>query len=135
MARSRQCMEFLGDVITSAVEGGTGYWAQVSQYQYTIDGSVCVCVGKRDGREPRAILHELKENDPDPGTYEEAGHVVTPDVVWLGIKRVISDECKTRADLRETIRDAARELDAGMIDAEAADVIVQAALFGEVRYG
>lgn len=122
---------FLGDIITGAVEGGTGYWAQVSQYQYEYDGDISVNVGQRVGNEPRAVLHQI---DDETG-YEARGLIVTLDVVQLGIDRISDGTAGVNTKLRNDITFADAENDGGDIDAEAADVIVQAGLFGEVRYG
>jgi hypothetical protein len=127
---------FLSDIITTAVEGGTGYWAQVSQYQYVDDMEtppvVRICVGRREGDETRAVLHPLRDDDSG---YEQEGKVITPDVIATGISRIVSGEVEVRSDLKRWITEGARDNEGGMIDAEAADVIVQAGIFGEVIYG
>lgn len=130
--RSDERAEFLGDIITTAVEGGTGYWAQVSQYQYALDGRIRACVGERVGDEPRAVLHQLAE---DESGYVEAGQIVTLDVIARGLSLLASGEVGVRSDLKALIGQASHENDAGMIDADAADVIVQAGLLGEIVYG
>ena len=71
--RSKERAEFLADIITCAVEGGTGYWAQVSQYQWINsfeDGRVMVVCGERQGDEARATLHEM--NDDETATRTRA---------------------------------------------------------------
>lgn len=131
-ARSTARREFLGDVITGAVEGGTGYWAQVSQYQYEMDGEVRVCVGRRHGDDPRAVLHPLRDDETG---YEEEGKELTLDVVEAGIARIADPTFKINSTLRGAILAASATNDAGEIDAEGADYIVQAGLLGEVVYG
>jgi hypothetical protein len=149
MARSKERTEFLGDIIVTAVEGGTGYWAQVSQYQYVdtigrhswVDGElvntppedpVSVVVGRREGDETRARLHEM--NDAEDG-YREEGLDLDLDAVARGIGRITRGEVGINSRLRNEITMASRENDAGYIDADGADVIVQAGLLGEIRYG
>lgn len=141
MKRSDERKEFLADVITTAVEGGTGYWAQVSQYQWvdtygylTEEGQdrVHVSVGERNGDEPRATLHEL---DDDESGYKPEGLELTLDVVARGIGRIQRGEVSLSDWYRDRILAASRENDAGQIDAGDADTIVQAGLLGEVRYG
>ena len=153
MKRTKEREQFLGDIITTAVEGGTGYWAQVSQYQWIDDFStdetergVVACVGKRVGDEPRAVLHEL--NDEGYG-YREEGLVLDLDAVARGLRGLIDyyekawakrvAEGRTqRTGLSDAIRLlklADRENDAGYIDADYADTIAQMALLGEIRYG
>lgn len=130
--RTTERAQFLGDIISCAVEGGTGYWAQVSQYQYEIDGRICVNVGKRQGDKPQAILHRLKD---DESGYEDDGLLVTLDTIQLGIDRITDGAVGVRSSLRNDITFADAENDAGEIDAGAADVIVQAGLLGEVKFG
>lgn len=132
MTRSPERTEFLSDIITTAVEGGTGYWAQVSQYQYVMDGEVCVCVGKRVGDGARAVLHPLLEDDSG---YEVEGHEITPNVIAKGLGIVGTAGFGLNRDTRAAILLGNRENDAGEIDADGADAIVQAAIFGEVVYG
>lgn len=132
-ARSAERAEFLEGVVTTAVEGGTGYWAQVSQYQYVgSDGEVVVYTGEQVGEGTRAVLHELKA---DESGYEAEGLTLDADAVAKGIGKITRGEVGVRADLKALIAQASRESDAGDIDAEGADVIAQAALLGEVRYG
>ena len=134
--RSDARTEFLGDIIVTAVEGGTGYWAQVSQYQYDetlLDPKgVRVIVGERQGDATQATLHEL--NDDESG-YRDEGLELTLDAVARGIGRIKSGEIGVNSRLRKEILIGDRENDAGNIDADGADVIVQAGLLGEIRYG
>lgn len=123
---------FLGDIITTAVEGGTGYWAQVSQYQYEYDGEIRVCVGERQGDEPRATLHEL--NDDENG-YKAEGLELTVDAVASGIGKILRGEAVVSEGLKRRLAEASRENDGCEIDAGDADCIAQAALLGEVVYG
>ena len=121
MARSAERTGFLGDIITTAVEGGTGYWAQVSQYTHT----------DVDGRGTRATLHEL---DDDEG-YREEGLELTIEGVATALGQIRRGEIGINGRLRECIALGDRENDGGEIDADAADVITQIALLGEIRYG
>jgi hypothetical protein len=129
MARSAERTEFLGDIITTAVEGGTGYWAQCSQYQYEYDGEICVCVGTRSGDEPTATLHELKDDDSG---YEDEGLVLTLDNVAAAFKEII--ETTTNDRWRKTLVEANRTNDAGDLDSGDCDAIAQVALLGEQVY-
>ena len=104
--RSPERLEFLADILSTAVEGGVNYWCEVSGYRWDDAGTARALLTRRGGDR-----HEL-----------------TPDVIARGLGRVLAEE--GFADIREANRDN----DAGMIDAEGADVIVQAALFGEVVY-
>ena len=132
MAKSTERLEFLGDIITTAVEGGTGYWAQVSQYQYLYDGKLTVYTGGQVGDGTRAVLHELNE---DEDGYSDEALVLDQAAVARGLGRITRGEVGINTRLRETIQVANAENDAGYLDADDADVIAQAALLGEIRYG
>lgn len=137
-ARTEEREQFLADIITGAVEGGTSYWAQVSQYQwvdtfgYYEVGKVMVVAGKQQGNEARATLHEL--NDDETG-YKAEGLDLTLDAVATGIGRIVRGDVKIADFLRKQVAEASRENDAGNIDADLADCIAQAALLGDVIYG
>jgi hypothetical protein len=131
-AKTAERLEFLGDIITTAVEGGTGYWAQVSQYQYELFGKLTVYTGEQVGDGARAVLHEM--NDDETG-YREEALVLDTDAVARGIGRIERGEVAINAGIRKAILEASRENDAGQLDAGDADCIAQAALLGELRYG
>lgn len=131
--RTAEREEFLSDIITTAVEGGTGYWAQVSQYQYVMDGELHVYTGpKIEGGGTRATLHEL--NDDETG-YKDEPLVVTIDTIAAGIGKIERRDVQVHSWFHERILKASRANDAGQIDADDADIIVQVALLGEIRYG
>jgi hypothetical protein len=134
--RSEQRAEFLGDIITTALEGGTGYWAQVSQYQYVSDGELRVCVGTAKtgagAGEACATLHEL--NDAGDG-YKEQGLELTLDAVAAAIGKITSGQVSVGGMTVQAVVAASRENDADEIDADYADTIAQVALLGEVVYG
>jgi hypothetical protein len=135
-SRSEARTEFLGDIITAAVEGGTGYWAQVSQYQWVDDldpgKPVRVSVGERVGDGARAVLHPLNE---DESGYEETGHVIDVEKIAMGLATIEREIHCCNERLRKRILRANRENDAGLIDADDADVIVQIAIFDQIVYG
>jgi hypothetical protein len=131
-ARSAERLEFLGDVITTALEGGIGYWSQCSQYQYLYDGELKACVGDLVGAEPRAVVHELRD---DGEGYKRTELVITPNVIARGIDRILAGGAGVASSTEDAIRYAEREHDAGEIDASHADAIVQVALFGKLVYG
>jgi hypothetical protein len=110
--------EFLSDIITTAIEGGTGYWAQVSGYHWSDDEPATT----------RATLHDMEDG---------ATFALTIEDIARGLAIVVDErgEFRLNDELRASIVLADNENDGGYIDADCADVIVQAALFGEVRYG
>jgi hypothetical protein len=124
--------QFLADVITTAVEGGVGYWSQCSQYQWTDpsmeSGRLRVVVGEgRPDEGTRATIEDMEDDNRE--------HHITPSVIQNGIGKIKSGKVGVNKQIRTWIAEGDAENDAGMIDADCADVIVQAGLFGEVRYG
>lgn len=119
--RSAAREQFLADVIVCAVEGGTGYWAQVSAYRHS-DGPAATF----------AVLHEMSEDGDD---YSEQGARLDLDAVARGIGRLQRGEVKVNGELLGSILAANATNDACEIDADGADVIAQAALLGDVIYG
>lgn len=105
---------FLKDVLITAVEGGTGYWARVSCY-FPDAG--------------RVALHEFD----DDGITET--HKVTLGTIETGIKRICADRELVNRTIREDciIDSAENQMVRG--DADTADCIVQVGLFGKVIYG
>lgn len=117
MTRSHERALFLQDVLITAVEGGTGYWASVSDYHWDDDAPDTA----------RATLHDMEEDDRE--------HRVTIDTIASGVRRIVHGEVQLNLTLRTAITYGSLHNDAGDIDADCADAIVQAALFGEVVYG
>lgn len=119
--------QFLADIIVGAVEGGTGYWALVSEYKHDTPENT------------RATLHE---EDADGGLtgrgdnhYSSFPLMLTPSQVALALERIRQGGIEINEALRLNIMAAEDENNAGRIDAEDADVIAQIALFGEIVYG
>jgi hypothetical protein len=108
--------QYLDDILTTAVEGGIGYWSVGRKYVWSDDGPASV---------------EIKQDDEDDDTW----HLVDRSAIRKGIAMVLSGEAKVHESYAQTLRRAERELDAGEIDGELADIIVQAAILGEVVYG
>lgn len=117
MSRTHERNLFLQDVLITAVEGGTGYWAACSGYFWDDDSP----------EDARVTLH--------PEDVQDENHLVTVETIAKGIALIRTNTVLLNSTLRKWIVEADRENDAGMIDADGADVIVQAALFGEIIYG
>lgn len=110
--------EDIDDIMAGALEGGITYWCckaevveddyygEYASEQISRGGSLC-----------------LYDNETDEK------YVLTLDKFLKGIRLAIKDGYRN-----DWFSDDAR-LDCGMIDGEAADIIVQMALFGEVVYG
>lgn len=101
------------DILTTAIEGGIGYWAQAGKALRDDDGS-WVC----------AVLWPAYDPDFDarPICYSD---------VLDAIDSIVAGNHEMNGTIQKTI--ATR--DPGAIDAECADVIVQIAMFGEITYG
>lgn len=106
--------QLLFDIMTTAVEGGINYWA----YSLSVSREANLDV----------FAFSCKAN----GVYSRLD--VDASKVLTGIQRVLSPGFSVRRDIREALTLSLAENDASNIDAEAADVIIQAALFGEITY-
>lgn len=109
--------QFLKDIVTTAVEGAAiQYWCNVNRY----DPDLCVAW--------------IKEDD-DTGDQDTHWHKLNANMIAKGISRIKREDIKMRRDILSAILVADKTNDAGEIDIEAADVIIQAAMFGEIVYG
>jgi hypothetical protein len=106
---------FLRDVFTTAIEGGVNYWARVTEYRWT----------ETDPANVYAVLVETEVYDQEPQT-----HRVTLANVAKGISIILG-----QPQLRPGLVGNIMALDAGEIDSDDADVILQLGLLGEVTYG
>lgn len=143
--RSAERESFLALIITTALEGGIGYWSQATEYRWyypDIAGGTADPAPNGGGNAFARIIETEANVDPEEcPTWD-----ITPDVVATGLRRIAStqDIRYLNATDRKTIRycdrhnttapddgpDWARD-----IDSDLADVIVQVALLGEVVYG
>ena len=116
---------FLDDIIITAVEGGINYWALVTKYKHPEGGPASV------------IIHETT---PSTSGKPVVVKPITRLEIEAAIARIldlsVSDETLgLHASRRDLIRQASAHNDAGNIDADEADNIMQIAVFGEVVYG
>jgi hypothetical protein len=102
-------------VVVAAVEGGINYWAQVRGYHW-----------HDETNEARVQVRDAYDDD-------KTWHQVDQDKVWEGMQKVLQPAFEVRDDIRSNIYLATVGRDDGL-DAEAADVIFQAILFGEIKY-
>jgi hypothetical protein len=112
--------EFLDDVIVTAIEGGIGYWSVCHSYKWKDQPAVTAVIQEWDEWEDKAIGDKI--------TVDRA-------LIRKGIKQVLSGEADVAASMVKIIAGANATNDGGDIDADAADVIVQAAIFGTLTYG
>lgn len=108
----------LSDVITGAIEGGTGYWAYTTEYSYWHGGDLPTT----------ATLEEMEE----PNRKVELNIVAVENAMF----RIAHDPAfEVNSETRKQIVYAMATNDAGDIDSDIADVIAQCAAFGEIVYG
>lgn len=121
--RTPQRTCFLGDIVVTAVEGGVGYWAEHRNYDWKQDDAgnltdASVELRSADGDD------ELKEWTP-----------VTLDTIEAGIAKIKEQGFTINPSLKKLVLYCDNEDDASDVDADIADCIVQAALFGKLVYG
>ncbi len=116
--------QFLFDVFIAALEGGIDYWAVVEEYHHSNDG-----IEDLEGFFAKVSDCEGDETFPDNSRIDK-------NIIIKGINKIINDnDLKINDKIRERIKEANRLSDAGMIDANDADCIVQVGLFGELVFG
>lgn len=130
--RSEKRKQFLQDVLTTAIEGGINYWAGVDEYKW--DG---LPVG-----DAYAVVVEQEEITTDEDGFdvypESAKHRVDIDVIAKGIGILLEkrkDERWKKHYWHQFVIANRTNSDEGDYDADIADQILQAGLFGEVVYG
>jgi hypothetical protein len=108
---------FIRDIIITAVEGGIGYWALVHDY---------------DPKKGYAVLQEFNET-----TREGVGNRLRfdHDAVEEGIWRITHGKSSLNDRLVALVAGWSATNDALDIDVDAADLIAQVAVLGDVIYG
>lgn len=106
----------LREILTTALEGGIGYWSVASEIE-------------RD--EQLNVISVKLEPTEDPDIIFNADTIHAPRL-QSAINRITTGDY---ANLRSDIIAAVRSGDTGEIDADVADCIVQLAMFGSVMYG
>ena len=122
---------FLTNIVAIAVEGGIGYWSWCSDYRWyspTLSGGSAL--HQDDKCNAYATIREIEE----PAEVDGAIHLDL-DVVAKGLARLLHPGFAVRSDIAAAALEARETRDAGLIDAEIADCIVQAGLFGKLVYG
>ena len=104
--------EVLENIIICAVEGGSNYWAEFTEYDPT-DGQVSVRV--RDREEPSTTVHLIK-----------------PKAIMHGLQ-ILMEEMPNSIAAKNVLMEITG--DYGHVDADDADAILQLSVFGEVIYG
>lgn len=124
MGRSDVRKEFFFDIFVTALEGGIDYWACASEYHWGNDGEYDL-----DGF--YALVSDSEEDDTFPDNSR-----IDISIISKGLNKIINDDTvKINSEIRRTIRQASIANDAGLIDADAADCIIQVGLLGELVFG
>jgi hypothetical protein len=105
--------KYYSDIIDIAVEGGINYWCDIVDY--------------------KNINNRLTVKINEEGTIRD----ISPTTVIKGIYKIVNDEdFQIDDDIRKEIYLASLTGGkSGIIDSTAADCIIQAALFNELKYG
>jgi hypothetical protein len=133
-------IEFLTDVLITAVEGGIGYWSQCTNYSWSAEDPT-----------ERGVTLYIEADQVDEGDYRlPIGHGiveswgedlpvyvvrVTLDDIASGLGFVTRGESGVASDYVGRIFAASVENDCGEMDALDADVVIQSAIFGKVIFG
>lgn len=128
--------QFLSDCLTTATESGTAavwYWAYGEEV-------IRAKAGDGSGLDALSVTCLKGLSDDTGSDNDEEGNPkvfgdVTLDTVALGIQRILSGEVGISPHLVAYLVSAVKEQDAGDVDADVADCIVQAGLLGELVYG
>lgn len=110
--------DFLRDVLFEACGQAISYWCEIKDVVREGD-TVCSF---------HITEHEGFGGEPREGRVD-AG------VLASGFAAALAPDFRVRPDIRSHLLAALVESDAGEIDIEAADVLIQAAMLGEIRYG
>lgn len=110
--------EDIDDIMSAALEGGITYWADSAEVGP--EGFLGEYASENISRGGILIIHDAED---------DVEHTLTLDKLIGGIKLFISNGLAPNGMVW------AGEIDTCQVDGEAADAIVQLALFGEVVYG
>lgn len=109
------------DILTTAVEGGIGYWFQITDAKRTDDLDWVEVKG-----------HELND---DESAFNGPEHTIKATQLEKAAKAIIDPDFNMNREMKDNIARMLRERDAGNIDAYEADAVVQYAVFGKLVYG
>ena len=109
--------QFMFDILTTAVEGGTNYWMECDKVE-------------RDER-----LNVIGVVNARPDDEEDVGGSVYPWDIARALQLIANGDTNMGKKMQEWVRRAMTEDDVGLLDAADCDCIFQIALFGEVVYG
>lgn len=140
-------MYTLASTLCSAMEGGIGYWSRIEEYKKPI-GELTITLDKlsnehfnklypnRKQDEETIYRHidyplndgggvVLRETEADSNPNRQPLHCLTFEKLMLGVRTMAEKYPQHFADM----------LKEGASDATTGDVLVQCAIFGEIKYG
>ena len=115
----------LADIMCIALEGGIGYWCAASHIRRRKNESTDSPVG--------FDYVSFRAHDTEGDDFKN--RPVNYNTIARGINKALKPGARIRSDLRDQIFRGVVSDDAGEIDADAADVIVQFGMFGRIVYG
>lgn len=119
-SRTPEREQYLADIIITAVEGGSGYWASFKAYRHSEPATTSVYVR-------------------DYETKDAAWVFVGLDQIEGALGRIIRGDGVDLLSLSERVRQhivkCDQQNDAGNIDADDADCILQIAVYGKIIFG
>lgn len=116
-----QWKDFAAGVLTTAAEGGIGYWADYRTQRRDSDSFV-------------TLIHDITTVEDDDGLIFQH-RMVNHDVLLWACRAILTDSKVNNAIRDQVIRALSYDLDAGEIDAEGADCLIQIGVFGEIVFG
>ena len=117
--------DFWSDVLLTAMEAGTTYWA-TCRFELS-PGPIVQILVKPDSPSFPVLADGSVDARDD---WQIIDHQRLEDAVHS----VLAFRLQVSPSIRESIHTAVRDMDAGNIDADASDVVVQIAAFGEIVF-
>lgn len=120
--------QMFSDVIITAVEGGTGYWAVADKYRWSDDDSYPATV---------TLIEQDSAGGFDSLNREPIGaYPVTVHGIAAAMYRIAFDPTiGVSNSIQRSVTVALVHTDYADLDADAADAIVQVLIFGDLVYG
>jgi len=120
--------EIAAGTLTTAAEGGIGYWADYETVRY------------KDGPHAGWVVAIKNFTDAETGeAFDDSVKMLRTQVnnnsLFGAFRKVIEGKVQVAPYIRKWVIQSIADGDAGMIDAEAADVLVQVAIFGDIVFG
>lgn len=123
-------VQYCADLLSSALEGGSGYWARVRDVEFGAAGTA---------QEGEYVACKIKPDDGpvfDDGDPRNDYQRIDLAKMAEAIERLIAPGSKMAGDwIIAALRADWNDEDSCEYDAETADVVVQVALFGEIVFG